>query len=148
MGNFTLNKIDKDSGEITGVMDCEVRAYPIAEPKGKTKGFASLTIDGAFAVHSISIIEGSNGLFASMPHVRDAKGENRDIFHPVTKEAREALQGAILSEYAVALDAMVTEKESTVQKLRDAASAAKGQTAPSAGKEQKERNKKASGPEH
>jgi stage V sporulation protein G len=148
MGNFTINKIDKDTGEITGALNCEVRAHPIAEPKGNTKGYASVTVDGLFGAHGISIIEGKNGLFVSMPQTRDGKGDYRDIFHPVTSEGRKALQDAVLTEYAAALDAMVTQKESTVQKLRDAATAAKGQTAPGAGREPKDKSKKAGGPEH
>jgi hypothetical protein len=43
---------------------------------------------------------------------------------------------------------MVEQKESTVQKLRDAAAAAKGKAAPDTGKEPKEKGKKKSEPEH
>jgi len=145
MSNLKLNKVDKDSGEITGTIDVEVRAYPIAEPKGNTKGYARVTVDGMFGAHGISIIDGRNGLFVAMPQTKDAKGEYRDIFHPVTKEGRAALQDAVLAEFSAALDEMVAQKESTVQKLRDAASAVKEKTAPAAGKEPKE--KKKSGPE-
>ena len=141
MSNFTLNKVDKDTGEITGALNIEVRAYPIAEPRGNTKGYASVTIDGMFGAHGISIIESNNSLFVSMPQTKDAKNDYRDIFHPVTTEGRSALQDAVLSEFSIALDEMVTQKESTIQKLRDAASAAKGQISPSAGKEPKERKK-------
>ena len=38
MGNLALDKVNKDTGEITGTMNIEVRAFPIAEPKGNTKG--------------------------------------------------------------------------------------------------------------
>ena len=144
MGNLTLNKADKDTGEVLGTMNLEVRAYPIAEPKGSTKGYASVTLDGLFGAHGIAIKEGKNGLFVSMPQTKDAKGEYRDIFHPTTSEGRTALQNSILSEFSVALDAMVTQKESTVQKLRDAASAAKEKTAPVAAKD---KTAKKTGPE-
>jgi stage V sporulation protein G len=147
MANTTINKIDKSTGEITGTMDLEIRAYPIAEPKGSTKGFASVTVDGMFGAHGISIVEGKNGLFVSMPQTKDAKGDFRDIFHPVTKEGREALNDAVLTEFAVALDAMVVQKESTLGKMREAAAAAKA--APAAGKEPKEKGaKNKTGPEH
>jgi len=145
MSNLTLNKTNKDTGEITGTMDLEIRVYPIAEPKGNTKGYASITVDGMFGAHGISIVDGKNGLFVSMPQTKDAKGKYRDLFHPVTSEGRDALLAAVLSEFGVALDAMVTQKESTIQKLRDAATAAKEKTAPAAAKEPKD--KKRSGPE-
>jgi stage V sporulation protein G len=130
MANYEINKVNKDTGEVTGVMNIEVRAYPIAEPKGNTKGYASVTIDDMFAAGSIAIKEGKNGLFAAMPQTRDSKGGFRDLFFPVTKEAREVLQGAALKEFGKALNEMVVQKESTVQKLRDSASAVKEQTAP------------------
>ena len=145
MANLTLNKVDKDTGEVTGTMNLEVRAYPIAEPQGSTKGFASVTIDGMFGAHGIAIKDGKNGLFVSMPQTKDAKGEYKDIFHPVTSEGRKALNDAVLAEFGVALDAMVVAKESTVQKMREAAAAVKEKTAPAAGKEPK--NKSKSGPE-
>ena len=145
MANYELNKVDKATGEITGTMSIEVKAYPIAEPKGNTKGYASVTVDGMFGAHGISIVEGKNGLFVSMPQTKDAKGEFRDIFHPVTSEGRKALNDAVLTEFGIALDDMVVQKESTVQKMREAAAAAKVQSAPSAGKEPKIKSK--SGPE-
>jgi len=145
MSNLTLNKVDKETGEVTGTMNLEVRAFPIAEPKGNTKGYASVTIDGLFGAHGISIIEGKNGLFVAMPQTRDAKNEYRDIFHPVTSEGRKALNDAVLAEFGAALDEMVTQKESTVQKLRDAASAAKEKSALPLPKEPKD--KKKGGPE-
>ena len=147
MSNLTLNKVDKNTGEITGTIDLEVRAYPIAEPKGSTKGYASVTVDGMFGAHGISIIEGKNGLFVAMPQTKDAKGEYRDIFHPVTKEGRDALNGAVLAEFSAALDEMVVQKESTLNKIRESAAAVKGQAAPSAGKEAKDKTSKKTGPE-
>jgi stage V sporulation protein G len=148
MANFTLNKVNKDTGEITGTMDIEVRAFPIAEPKGSTKGFASVTVDGMFGAHGISIVEGKNGLFVSMPQAKDAKGEFRDIFHPVTSEGRKTLNDAVLTEFTAALDAMVAQKESTLNKIRESARATKEKAAPAAEKGAKDKAGKKAGPEH
>jgi stage V sporulation protein G len=148
MSSLTLNKVDKETGELKGTMNLEVRAYPIAEPKGSTKGFASVTVDEMFGAHGISIIEGKNGLFVSMPQVKDAKGEYRDVFHPVTSEGRKALKEAILTEFGVALDAMVEQKESALNKIRESAKATKEKTAPSAGKDKADKNNKPKQPEH
>ena len=145
MANFELNKVNKETGEITGTMNIEVKAYPIAEPKGSTKGFASVTIDGMFGVHGISIKDGSNGLFVAMPQTKDSKGEYKDIVHPVTSEGRKALNEAVLAEFGAALDEMVVQKESALDKIRESAKATKEKTVPTAGKEPKE--KKKSGPE-
>jgi len=147
LGNYTLDKTDKETGEITGTMNLEVRAYPVDEPKGNTKGFASVTIDDTFGAHGIKIVEGKNGLFVSMPQTKDTKGEYRDIFHPVTTEGREAIRDAVLTEFSVALEEKVAQKESTVQQLQDSARAAKEKTGPSAGKEPKDKTRKNTGPE-
>ena len=129
MGNFTINKFDKGTGEVTGAMNLEIRVYPITEPKGSTKGYASVTVDDTFGAHGISIIEGKNGLFVAMPQTKDSRGDFRDIFHPVTSEGRKALNDAVLSEYAAALDNLVTRQESTLAKIREGVKSAKEQSA-------------------
>ena len=129
MGNYSFNKVDKETGEVTGTMSLEVRAYPIAEPKGVTKGYASVTIDGMFGAHGISIVEGKNGLFASMPQTKDAKGEYRDIFHPVAAGLREQLNAAVLTEYGGALDDLAMKQESTLAKIRETSAALKDRPA-------------------
>jgi stage V sporulation protein G len=66
---------------------------------GKMKAIASITIDNAFVVRDIRVIEGQNGLFIAMPSRKTPEGEFRDIAHPITPEARELIQNAILGEY-------------------------------------------------
>jgi stage V sporulation protein G len=66
---------------------------------GKMKAIASITIDNAFVVRDIRVIEGQNGLFIAMPSRKTPEGEFRDIAHPITPEARELIQTAILGEY-------------------------------------------------
>lgn len=68
------------------------------ENGGKCKALASVNFDGAFVVTGLRIMEGSNGLFVSMP---SQKREDKyiDIAFPVTKEFREELQKAVLDEY-------------------------------------------------
>jgi stage V sporulation protein G len=66
---------------------------------GKMKAIASITIDDAFVVRDIRVIEGQNGLFVAMPSRKTPEGEFRDIAHPITSDARELIQSAILKEY-------------------------------------------------
>ena len=113
----------------------EARAYPIAEPKSSTVAYASINIDDKFAVNGIRVVNGERGLFVAMPQTKDNRGEYRDICFPVTKELREQISDAVLSEYGAALDVMVEQRESTVAKLREAASAAKERPAPDKSKE-------------
>lgn len=71
----------------------------------KMKAVASITIEDAFVVHDIKIIEGEKGLFVAMPSRKTAEGEYRDIAHPINFETREQVQKAILEAYAKMLEA-------------------------------------------
>jgi len=66
---------------------------------GKMKAIATITIDGAFVVRDIRVIEGQHGLFVAMPSRKTPEGEYRDIAHPITPEARDLIQSAVLKEY-------------------------------------------------
>lgn len=63
------------------------------------KAVCSVTFDDAFVVHDIKVVEGEKGLFIAMPSRRTPAGEFRDIAHPITSEARQVIQDAILKAY-------------------------------------------------
>ena len=73
-----------------------VKVYPY--DNGATKGFASITFDDCFVVTGLTIIEGKNGLFVSMPS-KKVKEEYKDICFPLNKEFRQDIQDAVLKEY-------------------------------------------------
>jgi stage V sporulation protein G len=66
--------------------------------EGAIRATASLNIGGAFAVHGIKVIDGSKGQFVSMPSYKSGESY-KDIFHAVTKEAREQMNDAVLAAY-------------------------------------------------
>lgn len=68
-------------------------------PTGKLKGVVSVTFDNYFAVHDIKIVQGEERLFVAMPSRRDDSGAFRDIVHPISSEARQAIEGKILDAY-------------------------------------------------
>lgn len=76
----------------------EVRVR-LLEGDGKVKAVASVTFDGEFAVHGVRVVEGPNGEFVAMPATRTGGGDYRDVFHPVTAEARERLLDAVCRAY-------------------------------------------------
>ncbi|MGE5558529.1 MAG: septation regulator SpoVG [Bacillota bacterium] len=76
-----------------------VKVRKVSNTEGKMRGIASITIDESFVVRDIRIIEGQNGLFVAMPSRKTPDGEFRDIAHPITTEARQIIQNAILKEY-------------------------------------------------
>ena len=104
----------------------DARVYPIAEPKGSTVAFASVTINDMFAVRGIKVVNGENGLFASMPSMKDGKSGYQDVCFPTTKELRAEINGAVVEAYNTAL-----EKTSVRDQIKDDAAKEK----PAASKE-------------
>ena len=82
-------------------MQLEVRIHSI-RPSDSIKGTASVNINGAFAVRGIKIIEGSNGLFVSMPSYK-VGNEYKDICFPITQECRKQLHEAVIGAYEQAI---------------------------------------------
>ena len=70
------------------------------DKEGKMRAVASITIDDAFVIHDIKIIEGEKGLFIAMPSRKTPDGEYKDIAHPINSETRSRIQNLILSKYA------------------------------------------------
>ena len=90
--------MNKDKGDLhMKITDVRVR---ILSTNNRLKGVASITIDDAFAVHELRIIEGREGLFVAMPSRKVSDGEFRDVAHPINLEAREELEKLVLAKYA------------------------------------------------
>ena len=70
---------------------------------GNARASASVEINGGFAVRNISVMEGKNGLFVSMPSAKLESGEYLDHCFPCTTEARSAFDAAVLDAYQQAL---------------------------------------------
>ena len=80
----------------------------------KVKAFASANIGGAFAIHGLRVVDGEKGLFVAMPSTsfqRDGKTEYQETFHPVSGEARKALNDAVLQAYEQKLSVEQSENE-------------------------------------
>ena len=69
--------------------------------EGKMKAIVSVTIDNAFVVHDVKVVDGQSGLFVAMPSRKTSTGEFRDIAHPISQEARDIIQSRVLEKYFV-----------------------------------------------
>ena len=103
----------------TLVPDISVRIDKIFNDETKKlKAFASANI-GPFAVHGIRVFENEKGMFVNMPSnsYKDAQGNTQyeDVFHPVTKEAREAHVKHVIDGYNHALEQAQTRSQAPVQ---------------------------------
>ena len=80
----------------------DVKIHSI-RPEGSCKATASVNIYGDFAVRGIKIMEGSKGLFISMPSYKAGNGEYKDICFPCTAESRKEFDQAVFGAYEQAL---------------------------------------------
>ena len=105
MATHNKNTARKSTANTSIISD--VRVYLYNNDKSKTKAFASVTLGGVFAITNITIVEGKNGPFVSMPQNLRGNGRNseyKDICFPVTKEFREELYTEILDEYEATIE--------------------------------------------
>lgn len=98
--NEVFAGLGKGGMSIMNVTDVRVRKINI---DGKMKAIVSVTIDDSFVIHDVKVVEGQNGLFVAMPSRKTPEGEFRDIAHPITTNAREIIQSAVLQAYHEAL---------------------------------------------
>jgi len=69
---------------------------------GKMRGTASITIDNAFVIHDIRIINSKQGVLIAMPNRKDqVSGRHTDIAHPLNESTRQVMQKAIVDKYNV-----------------------------------------------
>ena len=90
-------------------------------PDSKIKANASVTIGNHFAVHGFKIYDGDDGKGPRVmyPATKGNDGKYYEDFHPVTKEAREALNGYILDAYEQKLEQTQDEGQSENADLDD-----------------------------
>lgn len=76
---------------------------------GRMKAVASVTFDGAFAVHDVKVIEGLEKMFVAMPSRRTPDGEYKDVAHPINSKMRDIIERSVLAAY------VAVENETSVE---------------------------------
>lgn len=74
------------------------RIHPL-NGEGATKAFCDLLILDTFLVKGLRVVQGSEGLFVSMPREQGKDGKWYDTFFPVSKEMRKGLQELVLESF-------------------------------------------------
>lgn len=86
-----------------------VAVTPFEKENSNIRGLARIYLDDCFAVSNISLINGKNGMFVSMPSYKTKQiDENnrevyRDICYPVTGEFREKVNNLLTDAYEKAV---------------------------------------------
>jgi stage V sporulation protein G len=75
----------------------EVRVFPVNEEK--LRAYVTITFDQCFVIRDLKIIQGTTGLFVSMPSKKRKDGTYRDIAHPINNETRRMIEEKIIAEY-------------------------------------------------
>jgi stage V sporulation protein G len=82
-----------------GITITDVRIKRYEDQTRKTKAVASITINNAFVIHDIKIIESEKGLFIAMPSKKGPDDQFKDIAHPINTETRHMIQQIIIDKY-------------------------------------------------
>lgn len=78
---------------------------PFERENSNLCGLARIYFDDCLLINNVSLLQGKNGVFISMPSYRtkqiDENGKNvyKDICFPITKEFREKLNGVIMQGF-------------------------------------------------
>lgn len=99
-------KKDKSTEQTPAEMpEFSVKVVPYTQEGSNVIGFARIYFEDCFVVSNVTIIQGKESAFVSMPSykTKDVDENNkpiyRDICYPVTKEFREKLYGTILETH-------------------------------------------------
>ncbi len=76
----------------------EVKVFS-AKDGGRLKAYATVVFDNCFIIRDLKIIEGTKGLFVSMPSRKRKDGTFRDIVHPLNSETRQIIEDRVISEF-------------------------------------------------
>lgn len=89
----TRNKVPAVTARIDRLVDYEGT---------NVRAIASANIGGAYTIHGLKVMDSDKGLFVSMPsskYEKNGQTQYSETFHPISKEAREELNGAVLDAY-------------------------------------------------
>lgn len=65
----------------------------------RMKVIATVTLDEAFVITGIRVIQGDDKMFIAMPSRKVSEGVYDDIAHPVNQETRKMFEDAIFKAY-------------------------------------------------
>ena len=78
------------------ITDIRIRKF---DTPNKLKAIASITIDDAFVIHDVKVLESEKGLFVGMPSKKAPSGKFVDIAHPIKTEVREMIVAKVIEKY-------------------------------------------------
>lgn len=88
--------------------------------EGTLRATATVNINNAFAIRGIKVMEGSKGIFVSMPSYKAGNGEYKDICFPCTSESRKEFDQEVIRAYEQTLSQEKNQgqKEKSIEEAR------------------------------
>ena len=77
----------------------KVERVRVLTKESNVKAFCDIIIGGSFVVKGLRVVKGKKGLFVGLPREKGKEDKYYDIFYPVSKEAREELETAVIEAY-------------------------------------------------
>lgn len=115
-------------------MGIKTSVHLMNNPDSKLKAMVDVNLNDEFVVKGLRVMDSEKGPFVSMPQ-RKVGEDYTDTFHPITAEAREQLNKAVMEGYEKKLEQAQKQEQETDQKNdKGQKGVKKGQ---SSGKEQK-----------
>ena len=115
MAKTNTYKGNKNTGKKAPIPRINAKIDNLVDNDTNLRAFASVTVSSAVAIHGLRVMDSKKGLFVSMPSYsyEDHNGETKyaDYAHPISKEARDAINTKVLDAYEQALEESETENE-------------------------------------
>ena len=115
MAKTNTYKGNKNTGKKAPMPRINAKIDNLVDNDTNLRAFASVTVCGAVAIHGLRVMDSKKGLFVSMPSYsyEGSNGETKyaDYAHPISKEAREAINSKVLDAYEQALEESEDEDE-------------------------------------
>jgi len=77
----------------------KVERVRLVKKESNVKAFCDILIGGSYAVKGLRVVDGKKGLFIGLPREKGKEDKYFDIFYPISKEARQELEKAVLDAY-------------------------------------------------
>ena len=81
----------------------KIEVRPVELPDTNLRGFADITINELVTIKNAKIIEGKNGLFVSMPSIKDKYDQYRPVCE-IDKEHRQDFNDCVIAAYENTLE--------------------------------------------
>ena len=67
--------------------------------EGHLRAYVSITLNDAFVIRGLRIIQGNRGLFLAMPSRQQSDGSFQDVAHPISARFRNHLEVEVIGAY-------------------------------------------------